>query len=85
MTAPSAPARPANAPNCAAHLVGVNVSSSSPMAVVPINRHTGPFAMPGTPPRRSSTASIPNRQSSSTSTAKRRVSDESTLSSTVRK
>ena len=75
MTAPSAPASPANAPNCTAHFVGVNVSSSRPTAVVPISRHTGPVAMPGTPPRRSSTASMPNRHSSSTSTAKRRVSE----------
>ena len=42
MTAPSAPASPANAPNCTAHFVGVNVSSSRPMAVVPISRQTGP-------------------------------------------
>ena len=85
VTAPSAPASPANAPNCTAHFVGVNVSSSSPTAVVPISRHTGPDATPGRLPRRSSTAIMPNRQSSRTSTAKRRVSDESTLSSTVRK
>ena len=33
VTAPSAPASPANAPNCTAHFVGVNVSSNSPTAV----------------------------------------------------
>ena len=85
VTAPSAPASPANAPNCTAHFVGVKVNSSSPIAVAPISRHTGPLATPGTLPRRSSTASSPNRHSSSNSTAKRRVNDESTLSSTVRK
>ena len=85
VTAPSAPASPANAPNCTAHFVGVNVSSISPTAVVPISRHTGPLAIPGTPPRRSSTVSMPNRHSSSTRTENRRVNDESTLSSTVRK
>ena len=85
VTAPSAPAKPANAPNCTAHFVGVKVNSSSPIAVVPISRHTGPDATPGRFPRRSSTAIIPNRQSSITSTANRRVSDESALSSTVRK
>jgi hypothetical protein len=82
---PSAPARPANAPNCTAHFVGVNVSSSSPTAVLPISRQTGPLTSPGTLPRRSNTASMPNRQSSMISTAKRRVSELSTLSSTVRK
>ena len=85
VTAPSAPASPAKAPNCTAHFVGVNVSRSNPTAVVPISRHTGLDATPGSCPRRSSTAIIPNRHSSSTSTAKRRVSDESMLSSTVRK
>ena len=85
VTAPSAPARPANAPNCTAHFVGVNVSSSRPTAVVPISRQAGPLANPGTPPRRSSTISIPNRQRNSTSTAKRRAIDPSGLDSTVRK
>ena len=85
VTAPSAPARAANAPNCTAHFVGVNVNSSRPMAVVPISRHTGPRAMPGTALLRNNTVNMPNRHSSSTRTAKRRVSDESTLSSTVRK
>ena len=84
-TPPTAPARPANAPNCTAHFVGVNVSSSNPTAVAPINRQTGPFAMPGIVPRRSSTASMPNRHSSITSAANRRVTEESALSSTVRK
>ena len=68
-----------------AHFVGVNVNSSRPIAVVPINRHAGPLANPGTLPRRSSTTSTPNRQSSSTSTANRRVIDPSGLDSTVRK
>ena len=85
VTAPSAPASPANAPNCTAHLVGVNVSSSRPIAVVPISRHAGPLATPGTRPRRSSMTSMPNRHSSRISTAKRRVSEPSALSSTVRK
>jgi hypothetical protein len=85
VTAPIAPASPANAPNCTAHFVGVNVSSSTPMAVVPTSRQTGPVAMPGTPPRRSRIATMTNTHSSSTSAAKRRVSDASTLSSTVRK
>ena len=76
---------PANAPNCTAHFVGVNVSSSRPTALAPISRHTGPLAMPGRLPRRSSTANMPNRHSSSTRTEKRRVSEPSTLSSTVRK
>ena len=85
VTAPSAPARPANAPNCTAHLVGVRVSSSNPTAVVPTSRHTGPFIAPGTLPRRSSTTSSPNTHSSRISTEKRRVMEPSTLSSTVRK
>ena len=85
MTAPSAPARLAKAPNCTAHFVGVNVNSSRPNAVVPINRQAGPVASPGTRPRRSSTTSIPNMHSSSISTANRRAIDPSGFDSTVRK
>ncbi|CFB84458.1 Uncharacterised protein [Mycobacterium tuberculosis] len=85
VTAPNTPASPANAPNCTAHLVGVNVSSSRPTAVVPISRQAGPLASPATRPRRSSTNSTPNRQNSNTSTANRRDIDPSTLLSTVRK
>ena len=84
-TAPSVPARPANTPNCTAHLVGVNVISSQPTVVVPISRHAGPVASPATPPRRSSTISTPNSDSSISSTAKRRVSEPSLLLSSVRK
>ncbi len=85
VTPPSAPVSPANAPNCTAHFVGVSVSSSSPTAVVPVSRHSGPLTAPGTRPRRSSTMIRPNRHSSRISTEKRRVSEPSTLSSTVRK
>ncbi|SHX67570.1 Uncharacterised protein [Mycobacteroides abscessus subsp. bolletii] len=84
-TAPSAPDNPAKMPNWMAHLVGVKVSSSNPMAVLPMRRHTGPLARPGSTPRRSSTARVPKRQSSRMNTAIRRVSEPSTLDSTVRK
>ena len=83
--APRAPASPANAPNCTAHFVGVTCNSSRPTAVVPISRHAGPLAKPGTPPRRSNTTSPPNRQSSITRTANRLDIDPSGLDSTVRK
>ena len=53
--------------------------------MVPINRHAGPLATPGTRPRRNSTTSTPNRHSSMTSTANRRVIEPSALLSTVRK
>ncbi len=85
VSAPSAPASPAKAPNWTAHLVGVNVNSSRPTAVVPISRQAGPLATPGTWPRRSRMTSMPNRHSSITSTAKRRAIDPSGLDSTVRK
>jgi hypothetical protein len=85
VTAASAAARPANVPNWTAHLVGVNVSSSRPSAVLPINRHSGPRAMPPTRPLRSSIISMANMHSSIARIANRRVSDASGCSSTVRK
>lgn len=75
MAAPTA----ANSPKWCTHLVGVNIRKNMVPKMIPMSRHTGPRATPGTRLRRNMMNSEANRLSAVIRKPKRRDSEPSTV------
>src|SRR5690606_24749251 len=69
----------ANSPKWCTHLVGVNINTNTVANRIPINRHTGPRATPGTRLRRNMMKIDTNSDSAVMRNPNRRDSDPSTV------